>query len=105
MDKLDYQELIDGVNNGSIEEVHFSLPTYGHYKSCYLRRAYIFSPILNKKVYSHIELVLTENRKEISKYMGEFKDRERVFNIKGRGRFNLKDIYKEIEILSITYKK
>ncbi len=103
MDKIPYEELIKGINNGDIEEVHFSVMTYSHYRSCYLRRAYIFSPSLNKYVFSHIELVLTEDKSEWTKYARDFTDRHSVFVIKGKGKFTLKEIYKNIEILSIKY--
>ena len=104
MDKLPYEELINGINSGDIEEVHFSVTSYAHYRSCYLRRAYIFSPILNKNVFSHIELVLTEDQSEKSIYYGPFKDKYPVFVIKGKGKFILKQIYQDVEILSVKYK-
>ena len=103
MEKLSYDELINGINNGEIEEVHFSLLTYPHYRSCYLKRATFFSPILNKNVFSHIELVLTEDGSECSKYAGRFEDKYPLFVIKGKGKFTLKQVYKNIEILSIKY--
>lgn len=103
MDKIPYDELIRGINDGGIEEVHFSISSYPHYRSCYLRRAYIFSPIINKNVFSHIELVLTEDHKEYSKYAGPFLDKYQLFIIKGKGKFTLKEIYKSVEILSIKY--
>lgn len=105
MERLSYEELIEGINNGRIEEVHFSVLNYAHYRSCYLRRAYIYSPILQKKVFSCIELILTEDGKEKSSYAGEFLDRYQLFNIKGKGKFTLKQIYKNIEVLSVKYKE
>ncbi len=103
MDKISYEELIKGINSGEIEEVHFSVTTYSHYRSCYLRRAYIFSPALNKNVFANIELILTEDKSEWSRYAGPFEDKFKVFNIKGKGKFTLKEIYKNVEILSIKY--
>ena len=102
--KLSYEELINGINNGDIDEVHFSVTSYAHYRSCYLKRAYYFSPILNKTVFSHVELILTEDQSEKSIYYGPFGDKYPVFVIKGKGKFNLKQIYKDVEILSVKYK-
>ena len=103
MEKLPYEQLIEGINNGEIEEVHFSVTNYGHYRSCYLRRVNAYSPTINKYYFSHIELILTEDRSEGSIYAGPFKDKYQVFNIKGKGKFTLKQIYKYVEILSIKY--
>ena len=103
MEKISYKDMIDGINSGLIDDVHFSLTTYNHYRSCHLRRVYYYSEILKKDVFDCIELCLCDDRSEYSKYAGEFEDRERVFKIKGKGSFTLRDVYKHIEIISITY--
>lgn len=102
---IPYEELIEGINNGQIEDAHFCVKSYSHYRSCHLRRKYYYSKILKKEVFDCIELCLCDDLSEYSKYAGEFKDKERVFNIKGKGKFTLKDIYKDVEFISIKYKK
>lgn len=100
---LTYEEMINGVNNGLFDDVHFSLKSYSHYHSCHLRRKYQYLEIINKKVFECIELRLCEDESEVSYYHGPFKDKEKVFHIKGKGRFTLKEVFKDIEIISIKY--
>lgn len=83
-----YEEIISGINDGSILEVTFAVSNYNHYRHCVLSR---------KDEY--IELTL--NNDEVSKYYGEFLDKERVFLFKGKGKFNLKEIYNNIEIIEL----
>ena len=100
---ITYQELIEGINSGEIEECTFSIKGYNHYRDCVLRRVYIVFG--DAKSHDCIELCLTKDRSEISRYYGPFKDNHRVFNIKGKGRFNLKEVWKQVEITNIVYKK
>lgn len=101
--ELTYKEMIDGINNGIFDDVHFKHKTYSHYKSCHLRRMYVKYQLIDKPVFECIELALCDDKSEWSRYYGTFKDRERVFNIKGKGRFTLREIFKDIEILDVKY--
>ena len=83
-----YEEIINGINSGAILEVAFALSNYNHYRHCVLSR---------KDEYIELRL----NNDEVSKYYGEFLDKERVFIFKGKGKFNLKDIFKNIEIIEL----
>ena len=105
MEKISYKELIDGINNGTLNDVHFKLTTYNHYRSCHLRRKYVYIEILDKWSFDCIELSLCDDGSEVSYYHGTFKDKEKLFHIKGKGSFTLKEVYKDIEIISIEYKK
>ena len=103
--EISYKELIDGINNGTLNDVHFKLTTYSHYHSCHLRRKYVYIEILDKWSFDCIELSLCDDGSEVSYYHGTFKDQEKVFHIKGKGNFTLKEVYKDIEIISIEYKE
>ena len=100
---ITYKEMIDGVNNGTIEDVHFSIKGYGHYRSCHLKRVYSEYELSDKRPFEYIELILTDDGSEYSRYYGPFQDKEKVFHIKGKGRFTLKEVFKSVEIISITY--
>lgn len=97
--ELTYKEMVDGINEGILDEVRFSVRGYAHYGNCVLRRVYVNSMGISS--FECIELLLTKDGSERSLYHGPFKDKEKVFNIKGKGRFTLREIYKNVEILEI----
>ena len=93
--------MLDGVNKGKLDDVHFFIDGYNHYRSCHLRRKYQKYDLIEKPVFECIELSLCDDGSEVSYYYGSFKDQEKVFKIKGKGRFTLKEIYKLVRIISI----
>ena len=97
--------MIDGVNQGIFDDVHFFINGYSHYRSCHLRRKYQKYELVESPAFICIELSLCDDGSETSLYYGEFKDKEKVFHIKGKGRFTLKEIYKLVTIISIIKSK
>ena len=101
--ELTYDQLMQGINDGTIEEFVFAIKGYNHYRYCSLHRCYI--TLGDAKNYECIELTLTKDRKENSRYHGRFKDGEKLFRIKGKGCFTLKEMWKHVEIINVTYTK
>ena len=95
-----YEQIVNGINEGTIDEVRFSVTIYSHYKNCVLRRVYLNIGGINS--FECIEMVLTKDGSERSRYHGPFHDRYRLFNIKGRGRFTLREIFKYVEIKEVV---
>ena len=101
--ELTYEQLMQGINDGSIEECCFSIKGYNHYHYCSLHHRYLtFGEI---KQHDCIELTLTKDGSENSLYYGRFKDAEKLFRIKGKGCFTLREMWKHVEIISVTYRK
>ncbi len=94
-----YEEIIKGINEGTLDEVRFAIPSYPHYRDCVLRRVYL--EINGIKSFECIEMRLTKDGSEKSLYYGLFKYKEKLFNIKGKGRFTFKEIFNRIEIKEV----
>ena len=100
---ITYDILIQGINNGDIEECSFSVKGYNHYRYCTIRRVYL--EYNGVKSFEHVELCLTKDRSEICRYYGHYSDGAKAFHIKGKGSFTLKEIWKQVEVTNIVYKK
>ena len=93
--------MLDGVNKGKLDDVHFFIDGYNHYHSCHLKRKYQKYELIDEPVFECIELSLCDDGSESSFYHGEFLDKEKVFNIKGKGRFTLREIFNLVKFISI----
>ena len=47
-----YEEIIKGINEGTLDEVRFAIPSYPHYRDCVLRKAFTTVYSRTKRNYS-----------------------------------------------------
>ena len=97
--ELSYEELMEGINSGAIDKVRFSVSIYPHYRNCCLERIYRDQDGIHS--FECIHLSLTNDKSEDSFYHGSFLDKYKLFKIKGKGAFSLKEIYRYVEILEV----
>ena len=97
---MEYQEFIDGINNGTIQKVSFSVKGYAHYRNCMM----ISKPSANsygKLIGRLIWFYLTPDASEKQGFLNNVDEKNKIFYIKGKGSFTLKQIWSHIIINSI----
>ena len=95
---LTYDEVIRGINDGSITDVFFSIDGYSHYRNCSIRR------LLDSQGYEHVEIKLTEDGSERCLLYGgisESNENEKLFHVENGKRLTLKEIWKRVRIKEI----
>ena len=102
---MKYQEFIDFLNNGKINQINFGLINYAHYKNCTIKveKSINIKPNSNEKFSQIIIFELTQDKSETITFYGKYNEKEKIFLIKGKGKFTLKEIWKNIEIKEIIY--
>ena len=101
MIQCSYKEVIDGINNGTIKQVHFCVNNYPHYKNCIITRT--DHKIYNGKLITQIDVSLTNDSSEKISFLDTFKEDVKLFNIGKKGKFTIKQLWSEIAILEIVY--
>lgn len=99
MIEYNYQKLIDGLNDGKIKQIHFSLSDYNHYKDCLITRKE--DNIFNGKTITLIEVKLTKDSSEKISFLNTFEENYKLFNLGKKGRFTLKQLWSKINIIEI----
>ena len=98
LQNLSYDDLIRMLDECSISRLSFSVKGYGHYKNCSLTCVSVPASEITK----HGKIItFTLARGEECTYFGNFNQEEKLFKIKGKGAFTLKEMWKNIEIKSI----
>lgn len=97
----DYKEIIDGINQGKINSILFSIKDYTHYKNCFIKRC--VDVISTEKYITRIEVKLVEDDSETISFYKKFKEDYKLFKFGRKGTFTLKQVWKKIEILEIIY--
>lgn len=92
---LGYEDLIRMLNDCTISRLDFSVKGYGHYKNCSVTCESV--PVSEITKYGKI-ITFTLARGEECTYFGDFNEEEKLFKIKGKGDFTLKEMWKNIEI-------
>ena len=99
MNPLDYEETMDRISKQEIQSLHFSYPGYAHYRDCLIHWVYQELPALKKRIPIYIEVRLSSSES------CRFKDRVNgglvQFNIKGKNKFTLIEIWDKLEIIEI----
>ena len=95
---LSYSDLISMLEKGTISRLNFSVKGYGHYKNCSVTCESV--PVSEITKYGKI-ITFTLARGEECTYFGDFNEEEKLFKIKGKGAFTLKEMWKNIEIKGI----
>lgn len=96
-----YEEIIAGLNEGSIVFVRFSVNNYSHYKNCTIRRN--VQKLFNGKIIPLIEVSLTSDSSEKTTFLCEFVENTKLFRMGKKGNFTLKQLWSQISILEIVY--
>ena len=95
-----YEELISGINSGTISGFYFQINGYAHYKKCSLFR--VNDRIMNGKSITRIEARLVEDGTEIYSFYKTFQDDFKLFNMKRKGKFTLKQMWNNVTILEVV---
>lgn len=95
-----YEEVIEGINNGTINQVRFCVNNYSHYKNCIITRTEY--KIYNGKSITQIDVSLTKDSSEKISFLDKFKEDTKLFKMKAKGNFTLKQLWPEIIILEIV---
>lgn len=95
-----YNDLIEGINSHKISEVHFKVKNYSHYKNCKI--IVCKDLLLSKKFIYLINVVLTEDKTEEASFLEAFEEDYKLFRMGQKGTFTLKQLWNEIEILSVS---
>ena len=99
--KISYEDLILKINHKIIKQVKFSLKGYAHYKCCTLY--WTKQNIINKAEIDRLILCMTQDKTEIFSFFHKYPEEYKLFKIKGRGTFTLRQLWDNVEIKSIEY--
>lgn len=100
MKPLSYQQFIDEINNGKIVKAVFQVKDYAHYKCCSTeRKEHVFS---NGNSMVFIDVKLTKDSEQVSFYK-TFNEKYKLFNMRRKGSFTLKQMWDKIKFISIDY--
>lgn len=94
-----YQEVIDGLNSGSIKFIRFCVNNYSHYKNCTIER--IEQKMPNGKPFFLIEIILTQDFSEKISFFDSFEENTKLFRMGRKGKFTLKQLWSQITVLEI----
>lgn len=98
MNKISYEELIDGLNSRKIVYVNFSVEGYSHYRNCEIiieGMAFYFGSA------DTIQIYLAKG--EYTGFLTTFEENVKLFDFGRKGRYTLKQIWNRIEIREIKY--
>lgn len=98
---MEYDEFIDGINTGKIKKAIFSISDYAHYKNCVVV-SQLRDPNRPDSLRS-IWFYLTADGYEKIGFLNRIHETEKLFDLKKRGRFTLKQIWNRIQFSSIEY--
>lgn len=102
MIQCSYKEVVEGINNGTIRQVKFFVNNYSHYNNCIITRT--DHKIYNGTSITRIDVTLTSDFSEKISFLDTFKEDIKLFNIRKKGKFTLKQLWSEIVILEIVYR-
>lgn len=99
--EYNYEDIINGLNEGKIKSILFSIKNYSHYKNCVISRC--VDIISSKKQIIRIEVKLVEDNSETISFYPKFKENYKLFKL-GKGKtFTLKQIWNDVQISYINY--
>lgn len=97
---MSYQDFIEGINNGTIQKATFSVTNYAHYRNCTIYSK-ILTSLSGAYVGRIIWICLTSDNSEKKGFLDCFNEKEKLFYIKNKGSFTLKQMWPHITITSI----
>lgn len=103
MKSLSYEHFIEEINSGKILKAVFQINNYAHYNNCLIERE--TDIINNGKSTVHIVHIAVKLTKDSEHYffLEEFDEKIKIFNMKRKGKFTLKQMWDRIEFISIDY--
>ena len=93
---ISYQSLIEKLNAFEIKSVEFSIPEYAHYRNC--RISTQIDVLENGNTIPMIVVKLTNDGSEDVSFYKTFKEDYKMFRMKGKGSFTLKQMWPKIAI-------
>lgn len=93
--KFEYGKIIDDLQKGIIRKISFSVQGYGHYKNCSI----VCEDAITK---SGKIITVTLAKDECCTFYGSFNENEKLFRIKGKGSFTLKEMWDKIQITEVV---
>lgn len=96
-----YRDIVDGINNGTINRVDFLVREYPHYQKCSIYR--VIDTFPSGKNIVLIVVDPTEDHSERVSFWKVFKEEYKIFNMGRKGKFTLKQLWNNIEILNIQH--
>ena len=97
---LGYEDLIRMLDDCTLARLDFSVKGYGHYRNCSLTCEAV--PV--SEITKHGKIITFNLAKdEVVTFYGNFNKEEKLFKIKGKGYFTLKEIWKDIEIKEVIF--
>ncbi len=102
MEGLTYEKFIVGLNNGSILEISFEILGYAHYKKCKIYRK--DDVLSNGKIISLIKVNLVDDGSEEVSFYNVFNETHKLFYMRRKGSFTLKQMWNKIKIHDIITK-
>lgn len=94
-ENLKYEQFINELNSGKIKKMSFLVKGYGHYKNC--------SIVLENAITNDGKIItVTLAKNEECTFYGNINESEKLFNIKGKGTFTLKEMWDKLEIKEIV---
>ena len=98
---MKYRDFINGINSGVISKASFSILDYPHYRNCIVE-----SKLINpskKESSKIIWFYLTPDGYEKKGFLNKIKEDTKLFYIKGKGSYSLKQIWDRVVIQDIKY--
>ena len=96
-----YKDIIDGLNSGTIAKISFSIKNYPHYRRCAIYR--VIDTLPSKNTVVRIVVNPTEDNSELVSFYKTFKEDYKIFNLGLKGKFTLKQIWNDIDIIDIEF--
>lgn len=96
-----YRDVINGLNNGTISKICFSIKNYPHYRQCTIFR--VVDTLPSEKNIVRIVVNPTIDNSELVSFYKVFKEDYKMFDLGTRGKFTLKQLWDDIEIINIEY--
>ncbi len=94
-----YEDFISALERGFFKKVYFSVKGYGHYKNCSVTCE--TTPVSEITKVGKI-IIFSLAKGEECTFFGDFNEDEKLFHIKGKGSFTLKEMWKNIEINEVA---
>ena len=96
-----YRDIIDGLNDGTISKISFLIKNYSHYQQCTIFR--VIDTLPSKKNIVRVVVNPTVDNSEMISFYKTFKEDYKMFDLGTMGKFTLKQLWDDIEILNIEY--
>lgn len=96
-----YRDIIDELNNGKISKISFSINNYPHYQYCTIFR--VIDTLPSKKNIVRVVVNPTVDNSEMISFYKTFKEGYKIFDLGTIGKFTLKQLWDDIQILNIEY--